>query len=265
MKEIRKCPITTVHLEMNDIEDFILGININRVRKGEKLSPQEIDIFCSLCHKNRENLANDIMDYYKANCFEDGILKERARFNFLKGKKYKEIILSESEDNDYKNLCLKEVQNIIKMIHNAIRKSGPPNVKRAINENFEQIQKLVKQCLDFKSEVILIRTKSIWWDRERMLHIYSAHVEETFLSYYNKPGKKEQTLFLHSLSDIKKLIQQVLESIDDEIQNHFINFPNSSYLIKSAKILEFDGNKYAVRINPDGKLMNFHREVRKYK
>jgi hypothetical protein len=262
MKEIPKRPRSKLKIEMNDIEDFIMGISINRVRKSEKLSPYEIDTFCSLCHKNRENLPNDIMNYYKVNCFEDGVLKEKARFNYLKGKKNQGIKLPESEDEDYKKLCLKEVQNIKKMIHHAIHKSGQPNVKRAIDENYEQIQNLVEQCLDFSCEVILMRPKSIWWDKERMLHIFSGHVEEAFLKYYNIQGSNRKTLFVHEISDIRTLIKNVLESIDDKIQSHYKKFPYRPFRATFPETVEFDGDKYSVRINEDGKLMMFHREMR---
>ncbi|HKI88171.1 MAG TPA: hypothetical protein VKA38_04025, partial [Draconibacterium sp.] len=58
------------------------------------------------------------------------------------------------------------------------------------------------------------------------------------------------------------LIKKVLESIDDKIQNHFINFPNRDFRATFPETVEFDGDKYSVRINADGKLMMFHRENR---
>ena len=94
---------------------------------------------------------------------------------------------------------------------------------------------------------------------ERMLHIYSAHVAEAFLIYYNKPNNRDKTLFFHSPEEIRELIHRVLKQVEDEIQEHFKNKPYSMFCRLDARAVEYDDDYYALRIDNTGKLTMFHR------
>lgn len=241
---------------MKDLEKFTLGGFAIKIKRNEDLVSEELMHFCALAYRYNSELSKDIESYYNKNCFVDNKLLEDSRLLHYESKLYYDELLSDYEKDDLSEINTRWFKSIRELIKRSIQKAGEQNLKKALIENESQIKGLAKECLNFNCGILQMRPKTIWWDRERMLHIYSGHVSEAFLTYYRKNASLNNTLFLHGINDIQELIMRFLDTIDDEIQLYFKKNPDKPFC---KKRIEYDSDFYSIRIHNNGKLMMFHR------
>ena len=258
-KKIEQRETIKLKLQMVDIEMSTLGMYAIKLRKKEFLVPDELEHFCSLAFKYKDELADDVNSTFRDKCFENDKLIPGARLNYYAGRIYHDQKLSKDEQKDLEELYRNDMAKIRKLIIRAVTKSGQNKFEKAVVEHREIINRMISECLHFKTGILKMSSLSIWWDKERMLHIFTAHVEESFLEYYNKPDKPKKTLFVHGPDEIRLLIERVLEKYNSEIQAHFKSDPNSLFVRKGRMAIEYDDDKYAIRIDINGKLTMFHR------
>lgn len=243
-------------MNMTDLEKFTLGGYAIKIKRNEDLVSEELTDFCALAYRYSNELSKDIDLYYNKRCFDNNKLLEDSRRLYYESKLYHNEQLFNYEEDDLSEINAKWFKYIRELIRRSIQKAGEQNIKKALIENESQIKVLAKECLNFNCGILQMRPKSIWWNKERMLHIYSGHVSETFLSYYRINYSLNNTLFLHGISEIHELIMRVLDTIDDEIQIYFKTNIDKPFC---KKRIEYDNDFYSIRINNDGKLMMFHR------
>ena len=95
----------------------------------------------------------------------------------------------------------------------------------------------------------------IYCDLETYLHIALRHLPEAKLGELNK-GKTD---IPYKSSDLKMLIQGVLDSIEAEIVHHFKNEPGRKFYRSGARAIYFNGDYYSIDIDEDGRILSFYR------
>lgn len=67
----------------------------------------------------------------------------------------------------------------------------------------------------------------------------------------------ERTIFQYKFNDVRRIIKTVIESVYDEIKEHFNERPTEVLNVLERSIC-YDGNYYRVEIEPGGRLLTFH-------
>lgn len=120
-----------------------------------------------------------------------------------------------------------------------------------LKSNEEALNKITKSAMNFKPGILLHGKKQIYWDLESYLHITLRHVKELQIT----PSK---TLFPYKASDLESLIEKVLRRIEDEIKLYLNNQSSSDFVRHGGMAIEFNGDHFHLRIEPSGRLSQFH-------
>lgn len=244
--ETRKLPEPNI-IEVDLDDDFncdsiLLSLNDRKLSSGYKLTPDETaeDIGTRLNYEKvdlegvREELKIPIRKYF---------LKTRER-----NKK-----ATEEEINELHSLETEEITNKISILREEIKSAG------VAKKNFEkikpQIEELVPFILKFNERRLTHGKFVAWLNYERFLHIFLGHVSEA-----NLGGKfEDKTKFQYLIDDIFRLIEIVVDSIEDEMQKHFAETPEKNFKRHGEMAVYYKGDFYVIAINPDGLLMTFYK------
>jgi len=221
---------------------MLLNLNDRKLSSGYKLTPDET--------------AEDIgtrLNYEKVDM--DGVredLKVPIRKYFLKSRERNKKA-TDSEIDELRHLETKEITNKISILREEIKSAG------IAKKNFEklkpQIEELTPFILKFNEQRLTHGKFVIWLNYERFLHIFLGHVNEA-----NLGGKfEDKTKFQYVIDEIFRLIEIVLDSIEDEIQKHFAETPGKNFKRHGEMAVYYKGDFYVIAINPDGLLMTFYK------
>jgi hypothetical protein len=116
-------------------------------------------------------------------------------------------------------------------------------------------KELIRSIIQFEDRPLVIWgcVTPIYWDFERYTHIFLRHYRKFYISHSTKG---QGTLFSYLYKDIIRLIEIVLESNIDEINNSIIE--GKEYRRYKDKGYYFNGNYYTFRVSKEGKLLQFH-------
>lgn len=226
-----------------DYDSMLLNLNDRKLSSGYKLTPDET--------------AEDIgtrLNYEKVNM--EGIredLKVPIRKYFLKSRERNKKA-TDAEIDELHHLETKEITNKISLLREEIKSAG------IAKKNFEkikpQIEELTPFILKFNEKRLTHGKFVIWLNYERFLHIFLGHVDEA-----NLGGKfEDKTKFQYVIDEIFRLIEIVLDSIEDEIQKHFAETPGKNFKRHGEMAVYYKGDFYVIAINPDGLLMTFYKK-----
>ena len=79
------------------------------------------------------------------------------------------------------------------------------------------------------------------------------HIKE-----YQLGNFKEKTPFPYKASDLKRLIEKVLDCVQDEFEVHKSERPDSYFTRRGSMAVVFNGNHYNLTIDPRGRLDQFY-------
>ena len=226
-----------------DYDSMLLNLNDRKLSSGYKLTPDET--------------AEDIgtrLNYEKVNM--EGVqddLKIPIRKYFLKSRERNKKA-TDAEIDELHHLETKEITNKICLLREEIKSAG------IAKKNFEkikpQIEELTPFILKFNEQRLTHGKFVIWLNYERFLHIFLGHVNEA-----NLGGKfEDKTKFQYVIDEIFRLIEIVLDSIEDEIQKHFTETPGKNFKRHGEMAVYYKGDFYVIDINPDGLLMTFYKK-----
>jgi hypothetical protein len=94
----------------------------------------------------------------------------------------------------------------------------------------------------------------VHWTLESYAHIALRHVKGLQVGQFT-----DRTIFPYRAEDLKALIEKVLRCAEDEIAHHFESNPGKPFYLAGSRCVYFNGDYYALRIDPSGRLVNFHR------
>lgn len=255
-KELPKRPVMEFNLEMDDIEQFNLAALSMYLETGYQFHEGDLNYFCYLCKKNENILDDKLSEFYNTKCFEDNKLREQSRLTFYQAKLYHGESLLNGELDDMADIFQKNLSASIDRVIQTVKDSGQNNLKKAFTEHEEEIRTIYKEARKFEIRTLLVGNKPVYWNKERMLHIITRHIKETFIKYHNKPNERPKTIIPYSLAELQSLIQRVLETIDNDVQE-FLKSDKEDFFKKG---IDYNNDKYRVRIKKNGLLMMFTRE-----
>lgn len=123
-----------------------------------------------------------------------------------------------------------------------------------VNNNNAWLE-LMKLVYGFESEVLTLWgwSKHVYWDFERFIHIYLRHYRNFLIS---ESSKGQGTGFLYTPKDIRQIINIVLDENKAAIENHLEQ--GKGFRLQNNMGYYYNGDYYSLRIDPDGRLMQFH-------
>ena len=234
-----------------DLDRFHLGFFNSRLRNGYKLIPEEEFEYLGLqLHYNPDFKIDEHKE--KVLDAETSKIKEPIRYYQLKAKFLKSE-LTEDESKEFQELIGKRGKVKIALLTDELNRSTE-KLKDIAVQYKDAFKTLIYICSQFESEVLLPFEIPIWWDFERFLHIYVRHVKET------KVGERfaERTIFQYKFKDVRRIVKAVIESVYDEIKEHFRERPTENFRRIGRRSISYDGNYYRVEIEPSGRLLSFH-------
>lgn len=184
--------------------------------------------------------------------FEKKELKAEIRCEFLKVKMEK----NELSDQEYEELyqLLKPFYEKRHEIAMAELQRSSNNLKELYRDYPAKVRSIPSAVVNFEDDVLVYGTPSIWWDLERHLHIYQRHVREVQMGV----NFVSKGVFQYKFKDVKRVIKYVIESVYDEIVEHFKTSPDKIYVRMGSRAINYDGNFYRIDIEPSGRLLTCH-------
>lgn len=116
----------------------------------------------------------------------------------------------------------------------------------------DELKRIYENALKFRPAILLHGKKQVYWDLPSYLHIVMRHIET-----YQVGSFIGKTVLPYELEDLKDLIEKVLGRVHKEIELHFLGTANPFVRSGSMAIL-FNGDRFIVRIDPDGRLAQFY-------
>lgn len=95
----------------------------------------------------------------------------------------------------------------------------------------------------------------MYMDLDSFIHIYLRHVEEL----KNNQIYGERTKFQLREEDVMIVIAHVLNNLNDEYQHFKDGHPDWEYRKYSDQAYYFNGDYYAIRVEPNGRLVTFYK------
>lgn len=177
-----------------------------------------------------ENNLNMLLSYYKVK-ENRNLLTETDKKHYLE---IKDIIYLEKLTKFLKELAKAKITKYSDEINNSI-----------FSEIFSAIE-------TFDSSILMHSKRQIYWDVDSYIHILLRHMKDYQVGIF-----KDKTPFQYKEKDLKLLIEQVLTSIRKEIEHHFQN-TNKIFTRHGKMAVFYNGDHYHLRINEEGKLIQFH-------
>ena len=254
-KEKKDIP-NTLNIKINtkdwqDLNRINFGFLNLRFERNDSLSPNELYQYLGL--REYYKIGN-LESPYKELKFQDNgkILKPEVKYYELKAK-FDDLVITKDEMKVFEELLILRFNYREKLINKELQKSTE-RLNSLANIYGDEIKNLKSICHSFEERVILFGEKLIYLNFERFLHIYARHVTET------QVGEKfaGKTVFQYKSDDIVRLISLVMDVTEDDIQQHFIESPDTNYRRMGQRSVYFDGHYYRVEIDTNGKLLTFH-------
>jgi hypothetical protein len=248
--------LNTINIEMDsrdwqDLNRITFGFLNSRFEKGNQLSPDEVNQYLGLREYYRKsNKTKPFKDLaYKK---DQVTLKDEVRFYELKSK-FDDLVIDEDEMKEFAQQVISKHSKREHLINKEFQKSTE-KLKQLSTEFGDQIENLNNICHKYEERVILFGEKLIFLNFERFLHIFIRHTTETQI------GDRFQgkTVFQYNFDDIIRIISLVMDVASNEIQEHFMNHPESNYRRMGKRSIYFDGHYYRVEIDFNGSLLTFH-------
>lgn len=123
----------------------------------------------------------------------------------------------------------------------------------------DAFSRIAEEAIRFRPQILLHGKTQIFWDLDSYLHIVLRHVEDFQVGAF-----LEKSPIPYRAQDLKALIEKVLSSIDDEIEHHFRENGPSVFRRSGKMAAEFNGDYYHLRIDDDGRLVQFHPAGKRY-
>lgn len=112
-------------------------------------------------------------------------------------------------------------------------------------------------AIRFRPSILLHGKKQIYWDLASYTHIVMRHIKACQIGTF-----QEKTILPYKQEDLRRLIEKVLSTIDDEIRLHFSTRQND-FVRRGKMAVVFNGDHFHLRIDASGRLTQFHSVGRK--
>lgn len=117
------------------------------------------------------------------------------------------------------------------------------------------LERVMRSGTEFDPSTLLTVGKhQVYWTLESYAHIALRHVKGLQVGQFT-----DRTVFPYRAEDLKALVEKVLGCVEEEIAHHHKSNPGRPFYLVGSRCVYFNGDYYALRIDPSGRLVNFHR------
>lgn len=104
--------------------------------------------------------------------------------------------------------------------------------------------------MKFRPERLLQIKYNVYWDIDSFYHIYLRHVKEIKV----EGNSSTKSIIPYKYEEIKRLIDQVLKSIKDEIKDHFSKGKRKRFFRSGERSVYYNGfNRFCIYSNQSAK------------
>lgn len=235
--------------------DWIYGFFKREVRDQIGFDPYHREQYLALKKfYEEEELTTEELDEMNQN----GIIKPEVELKFLEVKMEKEVSTPE-EDQKFEELLQQIAKKNFEILKKEITDQGV-SVSKFAQGNPGLFKFLLRGTMDYIPERFnVFGKKPIYMDWKGFLHVYLRHVEEFRVS----PQMDSKGKHPWSPKDVAMVIRTVIQSIEEEIQEHFDKKPGQRFSKYGDQSLYFQGDYYTFHIDADGRLSTFHTSKKK--
>lgn len=226
--------------------DWMYGFTKRQINDGIGVSPRERNFYLAgKLYYEPDNLSGE----ERLEMFENNIPKEQIEWEYLTIKYHREDI-TVVENERLVELYYKKKQNYKVLLENHLNESGS-SINKLSKENIELYEDLLERVMHFKERRLNVGGKyAIFLDLDSYLHIFMRHVEEMKV---NKHFSHKDN-FQWNLDDVMTVIKHVIHEIENQIQEFFENNKGKQFRIYGEHAVYYQGDYYAVYIDPNGRL-----------
>jgi len=117
----------------------------------------------------------------------------------------------------------------------------------------EILKRIFKSVDEFSPSILMHGKNQIYWDLDSYIHIALRHLKDYQLGNY-----QNKTPFPYKADDLKALIEKVLYRVEEEIKQYLLEKPNYDFTRHGKMAIFYNGDHYHLRVNREGKLIQFH-------
>lgn len=254
----REIPGINIQLQINwteeESERTWLGYVAQQIKDGYRLCPFERNHFNALqLRYYRDKFPKNVLDE-KLIVPETGLPRPEIAIDYYESKQSSGT-LTEQEQRDY-DLKSKELGAIHAEILKKHLKEFKGKLGTLISGNRDAFNMLMVLTATFRNERLTYGKFPVWWDYDRFIHIYVGHVKE--LQFGDRD--RVNTFFQYQLSDVKKVVENVLKAITEDIDQHFEAYPDRDFKRNGKRSIYYNGDYYIINVHPSGRLMQFHKK-----
>ena len=158
--------------------------------------------------------------------------------------------ITEEEAISYRNTKQIYLIRRMKVVLKELIESG---LKNKLQGSEEQMKNISESIESFSPSILMHGKKQIYWDFESYVHIAMRHLRD-----YQVGEFREKSPFPYQAEDLKRLIENVLDKVEEEIEQHWLTKPKQEFYRHGRMAIRFNGDFYHLRINAEGKLVQFH-------
>lgn len=185
--------------------------------------------------------------------YNDIVKDRRVEFNFL----VEDILYDLGKTTDYSDQVLKDKFEFAKKIidYEFVKAGLDPNKPSEIKDHLGLYSGLIQIGVRYEDTIVLYGTKpKIVLDFKGFMHVVFRHCTICNIGQNNVAKSR----IPYELSDIKDLINSCLHLLEDDINNHFITYPDKRFSRYGDKLIRFNGDYYEIHINTNGIIETFY-------
>ena len=255
----REIPNTiNIEVNFNDIDPVIFSLNLTEqiIEMGRPLSRYDLVKYYSYLHIiNPASITQDIANNYLIDK-STGEFSDEVNLIILDGKSNRGDLLTDNEKGKFLELRSARFEKRFQLVSKDLSINKKLYVK-IYNKNKGLAMGIASVISGFEIETLSAPENDyvIYWDFDRFSHIMFRHykgIRITESPSFSDPSK-QPTSFQYVFQDIRRLIKIIIKNLSSEIDAKLSQgkpFTKTGYY--------YNGNYYNLRIDPDGRLMQFH-------
>ncbi|WP_111640939.1 hypothetical protein [Marinimicrobium alkaliphilum] len=149
-----------------------------------------------------------------------------------------------------------EVKSILSMerLNKVLKELSRAGISEHLGDKDKSVLEGIFEASEAFSPSILLHGKNqVYWDIDSYIHIALRHLKD-----YQIGDFKQKTPFSYKANDLKNLIEKVLHQVESEIGIYLASSPTSDFTRHGKMAVPYNGDHYHLRINLDGRLVQFH-------
>lgn len=235
-----------------EYERLFIGFLSRFVDSGERLIEEEKHEYVGVMLALRKGLIDSrILD--RLGFSKEYVENDSAIGLYYYETKKKLAELSAEETEVLADLAAIKILKKLSILGKHIAKSGL--TKNDIESEKLKLKKVSAELSKFKPARLWGITPLIYWNDESFLHIILRHASETQLGRNNR----DKSFFPYKFEDLKTLLDKVLDRARDDWAAHAKENPGKSFKRNGKRAIYFNGDYFAIDIDPDGRIQTFYK------